>query len=110
MTDAGVTPSAKPPIWFYLVAAVAVVWNAMGAVDYVMTQYRVEAYMSGFTQDQLDYFYGFPAWHVAVWAIAVWSALAASLLLLLRSRLAAPVFLVSTAGFLISTAYLCGSR
>lgn len=108
MTDASVTRSAKTPVWFYLIAAVAVLWNGMGAFDYVMTQYRVEAYMGGFTQEQLEYFYGFPAWHVAVWAMAVWSAVAASLLLFARSRLAGPAFLVSTVFYVISAVYLYG--
>jgi len=34
-------------------------------MDYVMTQTKNEAYMSGFTPEQLAFFYSFPAWVVS---------------------------------------------
>ncbi|MGJ3231697.1 MAG: hypothetical protein ACFE0P_07860 [Oceanicaulis sp.] len=108
MAEASVSPASKTPIWFYIVGVVAVLWNAMGALDYTMTKLQNEAYLAGFSEAQSAYFTGFPAWYTAIWAIAVWSALAASLLLLVRRKLAAPVFLVSLGFFLISAAYLYG--
>lgn len=105
MAEASFARRSHTPVWFYAVAVLAVIWNAFGAVDYLMTQFRVEAYMANFTEAQLAYFYGFPAWFVAVWATAVWAALIASLLLLVRNKLAAPVFLLSLAGFTINTVY-----
>jgi ribose/xylose/arabinose/galactoside ABC-type transport system permease subunit len=74
-------------------------------MDYVMTQTRNEAYMAQFTPEQLEYFYGFPAWVVAAWAIAVWGGLLGAILLLLRRRLAVPVFLVSFIAMVITTIY-----
>jgi len=50
----------KTPIWFWILAVIAVLWNAMGAWDYSATQLRLEWYLSGFTEEQLAYFYGFP--------------------------------------------------
>ncbi len=108
MTDASVTPTVKPPIWFYIIAVVAVLWNAMGVFDYIMTQYRVESYMGAFTEAQLDFFYGFPAWYVAIWATAVFAALVASLLLLVRMKLATPLFALSTVLFVINAVYIFG--
>jgi len=108
MTDENVSMAARTPIWFYIIGVVAVLWNAMGVVDYIMTQYRVEAYMSGFTEAQLAYFYGFPTWYVAVWATAVFSALAASLLLVVRAKLATPLFALSTILFVINAVYIFG--
>ena len=37
----------------------------LGAFDYLATQLQFEPYMSQFTEEQLSYFYGFPAWAVA---------------------------------------------
>lgn len=108
MTGASVTPAAKTPIWFYLVAVVAVLWNAMGVFDYIMTQYRVESYMAAFTEAQLAYFFGFPAWYVAIWATAVFAALAASLFLVVRMKLAAPLFALSAILFVINAVYVFG--
>ena len=88
------TPSATP--WhLWVIGVLALLWNAMGAFDYLMTETHNEGYMSRFTPEQLDFFYGFPAWLVALWAIAVWGSLLASVLLLLRNRFAVPLFLVS---------------
>ena len=47
----------KTPIHLWIVSILAVLWNAMGAFDYIATQYRLESYMSQFTPEQLEYFY-----------------------------------------------------
>jgi len=72
-------------------------------MDYVMTQTRNEAYMGQFTPEQLAFFYGFPTWVVAAWAIAVWAGVLGAALLLLRKRLAVPVFLASLVAMVITT-------
>ena len=82
----------KAPFHLWIVGVLAVFWNAIGAFDYTATQMQLDFYMSQFTQEQLDYFYGFPAWVDAAWAIAVWSSLLGSLLLLFRKALAAWLF------------------
>ncbi len=79
-------------------------WNSMGAMDYVMTQTRNEAYMSAFTPEQLAFFYGFPFWVNASWAIGVWGGVLGSLLLLLRRRIAKWAFLASLIA-MIATAF-----
>jgi hypothetical protein len=102
------TPPAthqKTPLHLWIVAVLALLWNAVGAFDYVATQLRLEGYMSQFSQEQLDYFYAFPAWAVAAWAIAVWFALFGSLALLLRRRLAYLLFTVSLVAMLVSTVH-----
>ena len=102
MTDHEATDSAKTPWHFWVISVVAVLWNAMGALDYFMTKTRNEGYMSQFTPEQLEFFYSIPAWAVATWAIAVWGALLASVLLLLRRSLAVQVFLASFICMLIT--------
>jgi ribose/xylose/arabinose/galactoside ABC-type transport system permease subunit len=85
------------------VGVAALLWNSVGALDYVMTQTRNAAYMSAFTPEQLAYFYSFPAWAVAAWAIAVWGGVLGAVLLLLRRRVAVPVFLVSLVAMVLTT-------
>ncbi len=94
-------PSAAAPRHLWVVGVLALLWNAVGAFDYVMTESRNAAYMSSFTREQLAYFYGFPAWVIACWAIAVWGGVVASVLLLLRRRLAVPMFAASLAAMAI---------
>ena len=95
--------ATRTPRHLWIVGIVALLWNLMGAVDYVMTQTKNEAYMGQFTPEQLDFFYGFPAWLVAFWAIAVWGGVLGAVLLLLRKKLAFPVLLVSFLCMVVTT-------
>lgn len=106
MTDLDTVASGKRRPWhLWVVGIVALLWNAVGAMDYLMTQTRNEKYMSQFTPEQLEYFYGFPAWVVAAWAIAVWGGVLGAILLLMRKSLAAPVFLMSLIAMVLTTIY-----
>jgi len=91
------------PLHLWIVGVVAVLWNAMGAYDYFMTQTHNEAYMANFTPEQLEFFYGFPMWVTAAWATAVWGSVLGSVLLLLRSQHAVIVFLVSLVAMILTT-------
>ena len=102
------TSNGRTPWHLWVVGILAVLWNAMGAFDYLMTETRNEGYMSKFTPEQLEYFYGFPAWAVAFWAIAVWGGVLGAILLLLRKKLAAGVFLVSFLAMVVTTIYNYG--
>jgi uncharacterized membrane protein YphA (DoxX/SURF4 family) len=95
MSESNLNRVVKTPWHLWVVGIVSLLWNAMGAMDYVMTKTRNEDYMSAFTPEQLDFFYGLPVWVVAAWAIAVWCSVAGSLVLLLRKSVAVGLFLAS---------------
>lgn len=97
------TNRAPTPWHLWVVAIAALLWNAMGAFDYLMTQTRNEAYMANFTAEQIEFFYGLPVVVVAAWAIAVWGGLLGSILLLLRRKLAVWVFLCSLVAMVLTT-------
>jgi hypothetical protein len=97
--------TAKVPRHLWIVGVLTLLWNSIGAFDYAATQFRIEAYMSQFTPEQLEYFYGFPAWAVASWAIAVWSSLFGSLGLLLRKSWAAGLFGLALIAMAITFVY-----
>ena len=90
------------PWHLWVVGVVSLLWGAVGAMDYFMTQTRNEEYMSAFTPEQLEFFYGIPTWAVATWAIAVWGGVLGSIFLLLRRRHAVGVFIVSLAAMCIT--------
>jgi len=92
MTEAQGT---RTPRHLWIVGIVALLWNLIGAMDYIMTETENEGYMSKFTPEQLEFFYSFPVWLVALWAIAVWGGVLGAVLLLLRKKLALPVLVVS---------------
>ena len=93
------------PKHLWVVGVLALLWNSVGAFDYVMTQTRNPTYMSSFTPDQLAYFYAFPKWVVAAWALAVWGGVLGAVLLLLRKRVAVPIFGASLAAMMLTSYY-----
>jgi len=101
----GAAGSPKTPIHLWIVGVLALLWNFMGAFDYLATQLKLESYMGQFTQEQLDYFYGIPAWAVSGWAIAVWIGLIGTVGLLLRRKWSVVAFAISLAGLAISSIY-----
>jgi hypothetical protein len=100
--SAAVQPGRAP--WhLWMVGGFGVLWNSVGAFDYLMTQTRNESYMRQFTPEQLEYFYGFPTWVVAFWALAVWGGLLGTILLLLRKRSAVSVLLFSFLAMIVTS-------
>lgn len=95
----------RAPIHLWIVGILSLVWNAGGAVDYVMTQFKVEAYLSQLTADQRGFFDNLPMWYEGAWAIGVWFSVLGSLLLLMRSRMAGASFALSFAGLVAASVY-----
>lgn len=108
MAESNVGVTVKAPWHFWVVGVVGLLWNAMGAFDYVMTKTRNEEYMSAFTAEQLEFFYGLPAWVVVTWAIAVWGSVLGAILLLLKKGLAVQVFLVSFLAMVVTAIHNYG--
>jgi len=99
---------SKTPVHLWIVGILALLWNAMGAFDYLATQLELDFYMSQFTPEQLEYFYSFPKLMTACWAFAVWGSVAGSIGLLLRKKWAVWAFVVSCAGMIVTTIYNYG--
>jgi hypothetical protein len=97
--------SVRPSKLFWVIGVVALLWNGFGALDYTMCQTRNAAWMKMMTPQQVAYLESFPAWAVAAWAVGVWGGVVGSLLLLSRKKLAAPVYLASLIGALVSQVY-----
>lgn len=98
MNQSSEAPARSSPWHLWIVGVLAVLWNSVGAFDYLMTETRNANYLSSFSAEQLAYFTGLPKWVIATWALGVWGGVAGSLLVLLRWRLAVAAFGVSLAG------------
>ena len=107
MTD---TVRARTPWHLWAVGLLAMAWNAFGAMDYTMTKLNGEAWLRQMqmTDAQIAYTLAMPAWMSAAWAIGVWGGVLGGLLLLLRSRLAVPVFAASLVAYVASLVYTYG--
>ena len=97
--------TVRAPWHIWAVGIASVLWNSVGATDFVMTESRNKAYMSGFTPAQVEFCHAIPAWAVATWGIATLGGVLASLMLLLRRRQAAHVFAASTVCTVLTDLY-----
>lgn len=105
MEQAATAGTDRAPWHLWVVGGLGFLWDCVGAFDYLMTQTQNESYMGQFTPEQLEFFYGFPAWVVAFWAVAVWGGLLGTVLILLRKRLAVPVLLVSLLAMVVTAVH-----
>lgn len=102
------TDVRKTPWHLWVVGAVSLLWNAVGAFDYTMTKMKNADYLASFTPEQQAYFASFPIWANIGWALGVWGSVIGSVLLLARSRHAVTAFLISMIGLALSCIYQFG--
>lgn len=99
------TTKTKPPVWFSIVAVLALVWNALGVVAYLSNAFMTDEAKALLPLDQQNYLDNLPAWYTAAFAIAVFGGTLASLAMVLRKALAFPLFMVSFVGILAQMVY-----
>jgi hypothetical protein len=95
----------KTPWHLWVVGILSLLWNAMGAVDFTMTQTSSEVWLKGFSPEQQAYFDAIPLWSVIAWGTGTWGSFLGSVLLLLRRGLAVNFFAASLVGLIGSTLY-----
>ena len=97
----------KTPWHLWLVGIVSLLWNAIGAYDYTMTNLRDQAYLDsmGYPAEGIAYLDAFPIWAHSGWALGVWGAIIGSVLLLLRNRFAILAFGLSLIGLALTSLY-----
>lgn len=100
------TTTQKPPIWFWIISVLALVWNGMGVNAYLQQAYDTESYRAMYSEEQLEIAANMPAWVTAAFAIAVFGGAIGSILLLMRKKLASTIFLVSLLAVLVQMGYI----
>jgi hypothetical protein len=98
------------PVHLWIVGVVALLWNGFGCYDYMMTRMRDADYLKSMMPDVdpanfLAYVDSLPIWASAGWGLGVWMGLLGSVLLLMRSRWAIPVYLLSFIGAVVGLGY-----
>lgn len=85
----------KPPIWFWLLSVIALVWNGMGVNAYLQQAYNTESYRAMYSEEQLELAANMPIWVTAAFAIAVFAGALGAIVLLLRKSWAVKLWLLS---------------
>ena len=60
----------KTPVHLWIVGVVMLLWNALGAANYLMTQRADDARQAALTPEQWALVEGLPLWVIAAWALA----------------------------------------
>jgi hypothetical protein len=95
----------KPPVWFWIVSVVALIWNGMGVMAYLGQAYMSDDALAALPEAEQALYANVPAWATAAFAIAVWGGLLGCLALLLRKKWAKPVLLLSLIGIVVQMIY-----
>jgi hypothetical protein len=99
------TARNKPPIWFWIVAILLVLWEAMGCFACV-SQIREGAAAMGPVDDwSLRYYAALPVWYNWVYGIATFGGLLGGLALLLRAKRAPLLFWISFVAVILMFGY-----
>ncbi len=100
------TPTIKVHWSFWLISLFLLVWNALGALNYLgQTNPEIVASMP---ESHQAIVVGRPAWATAGFALAVFGGVLGCLLLLLKRSLAIPVFALSLLGVLVTMVHTLG--
>ncbi|WP_298475190.1 hypothetical protein [uncultured Maribacter sp.] len=99
------TNNVKPPIWFWIVSAIALLWNLAGVGAYLQHTYMSIEDLEKLSQAERLLYESQPSWVTAAFAIAVWGGALGCIALLLRKKWAKPMLLVSLLGVLAQMAH-----
>ncbi|MDT0608348.1 hypothetical protein [Croceitalea rosinachiae] len=87
--------SIKPPIWFWVVSVIALLWNLMGVFNYLVQAYLPIEQLEAMSQAERELYEGQPAWATGAFAIAVFTGTIGCIALLIRKKWARPILVLS---------------
>ncbi len=97
--------AGKPPIWFWIISAVALLWNSAGVYMYLQQAYNTESHQAMYTPEQLEMVSNTPSWAIAAFAIAVFGGVLGCIGLLLRKKWTKSIFILSLLGIIVQMIY-----
>lgn len=96
----------KPPIWFWIVSVIALVWNILGIGAYFAHVSMTPEIMAALPQEQQDMYAKLPVWYMIVFALAVFGGTLGCMGLLLRKKWAYLILLISAVAVVIQMSYV----
>jgi len=95
------TTSTKPATWFWIVSSIALLWNLLGVMAYIMHVTMTPEAINALPEQERALYTNVPVWATVAFAVAVWGSTLGCVLLLIRKKLATPVFVISFIAILI---------
>lgn len=98
------TKSAVPP-WYWVFAAVALLWNLLGCAFFGIELVAQEAAMEYMTEPQKAWARSIPGWVYFIYGVAVATGVAGSIGLLLRKSWAPTMFAICLVSVIVQMVY-----
>lgn len=96
----------KPPVWFWIVSVVALIWNGLGVLAYLGQAFMTDEMMAALPEKEQALYADLPAWYTAAFALAVFCGALGCLALLLRKKWAYLLLVVSAIAAISQQVYL----
>ena len=97
---------SKRPVWFVAVAIILLLWAVAGVASFGAHVFFGEKMAAEQGAWDLDYYRALPAWFAGDYALATLAALAGAIALLMRSRQAVMLYVLSLIGVVVQFGYV----
>ena len=101
--------NTKLPAWFWAVSVLLLLWDAAGVFAFYAHVALGEAGLAAMSAYDRQAYLALPGWFNWAFAMATWPALLGSTALLLRSRFALPLYVVSMVGVIVQFGWVFGA-
>ncbi|HSE90307.1 MAG TPA: hypothetical protein VLJ79_29125 [Candidatus Binatia bacterium] len=93
------------PLWYWLIAAVALLWNLLGCAFFGIEIFAQEAMMESMTEDQKEWARSIPGWIYFVYGLAVSTGLVGSIGLFMRRGWTITMFAICLVAVIVQMVY-----
>jgi hypothetical protein len=97
--------SIRIPVWYWVIAVLALLWNLMGCTAFLMEIFAQEAMMESMSEEQKEWARAIPGWVYFVYALAVITGVAGSIGLLMRKAWSVELLALSVAAVIVQMVY-----
>lgn len=95
----------KPPVSFWIIGILALIWNLIGVFAYLQYAYMTDEDVAALPVEQQPLYENIPAWVTGAFALAVFGGALGCILLLLKKKSASFIFLISFISILAQMTY-----
>lgn len=96
----------KPPMWYWVVSAIALIWNILGIGAFFAQISMTSDLMATLPQEQQDMYTHLPSWYTLVFALAVFAGTLGCMGLLLKKKWAYLILLIGAIAVVIQMSYI----
>lgn len=97
--------TSKIPTWFWIVAVLGLLWNAMGVFAFISDLTMTPEKLALYTPEQQAALADYPAWTKIIYGIATIAGLLGCIGVLMRKSWAVPLFLASLIAVIVQQAH-----